>query len=110
MQASKHYINGIFSLSMKLPAGNTTGVVYAWYLMDTLSKSNKDDNHSEIDVEIYGGGNATQAMLATNIFCNGKQNLVQVRTRRRLPTDYVPGAGRNTAPSLHRVRHSCRVT
>jgi len=51
MQASKHYINGIFSLDMKLPPGNSSGVVHAWYLMTTRSKSNRDPNHSEIDVE-----------------------------------------------------------
>lgn len=79
MQAPGHFLNGIFSMDIKLPPGNSGGVNFAWYLMDTTTPTNKDKRHCEIDVELYGYKSPSKVLLALNVFAQGKQNLAQVR-------------------------------
>lgn len=86
MQAPGHFQTGDFSLDMQIPAGNSGGVNFAWYLMDTISPTNKDPKHSEIDFEIYGNTTAGTVLLTTNVFANGMQNLAQVRLHCNHPT------------------------
>lgn len=50
--------------------------------MDSISASNKDLDHAEIDMEFYGNTTSDTVMLALNVFCGGKQNLAQVSSRR----------------------------
>jgi len=78
MQAGGHFVHGYFALDMKLHAGNSGGVNFAWYVMDSITPTNKDIRHSELDMEFYGNTTAKTIMLATNVFAGGKQNLVQV--------------------------------
>lgn len=68
-------------MDIKLPPGNSGGVNFAWYLMDTTTPSNKDKRHCEIDVELYGYRSPNKVLLALNVFAQGKQNLAQVRAR-----------------------------
>lgn len=77
MESPDHFAYGQFSLDMKLPKGNTGGVNFAWYVMDSVSPTNKDLRHSEIDMEFYGNKTEDTVMLALNVFCGGKQNLAQ---------------------------------
>ncbi|KAL8249919.1 hypothetical protein R6Q59_006787 [Mikania micrantha] len=61
-----HY--GFFSVAIKLPMGDTSGLVLAFYM------SNSDifpHNHDEIDFELLGHEKRRQWVLQTNIYGNG---------------------------------------
>ncbi|KAJ0818223.1 putative xyloglucan:xyloglucosyl transferase, Xyloglucan-specific endo-beta-1,4-glucanase [Helianthus annuus] len=62
------YYHGFFSVAIKLPMGDTSGVVLAFYM------SNSDvfpHNHDEIDFELLGHEKRRQWVLQTNIYGNG---------------------------------------
>ncbi|XP_076944191.1 putative xyloglucan endotransglucosylase/hydrolase protein 33 [Bidens hawaiensis] len=62
------YHHGFFSVAIKLPTGDTSGVVLAFYM------SNADvfpHNHDEIDFELLGHVKRRQWVLQTNIYGNG---------------------------------------
>ncbi|KAI7757007.1 hypothetical protein M8C21_003384 [Ambrosia artemisiifolia] len=62
------YHHGFFSAAIKLPMGDTSGVVLAFYM------SNSDvfpNNHDEIDFELLGHEKRRQWVLQTNIYGNG---------------------------------------
>ncbi|XP_076934680.1 putative xyloglucan endotransglucosylase/hydrolase protein 33 [Bidens hawaiensis] len=62
------YNHGFFSVAIKLPTGDTSGVVLAFYM------SNADvfpHNHDEIDFELLGHEKRRQWVLQTNIYGNG---------------------------------------
>ncbi|KAK9074657.1 hypothetical protein SSX86_007255 [Deinandra increscens subsp. villosa] len=62
------YHNGFFSVAIKLPTGDTSGVVLAFY----MSNSNVyPQNHDEIDFELLGHEKRRQWVLQTNIYGNG---------------------------------------
>lgn len=77
-QAKAHFHYGKFSVDLKSHCGYTGGTILAFYLQAPGSNSNKDPNHSEIDMEIYGSEDGRQVVFATNIFTGGFQNLVQM--------------------------------
>lgn len=79
MQGASLYEHGVFSVGIKFMKGNTQGTVTAFYLIDTVSKSNKDKDHFEIDIEFYGQPNSTDTVMATNVFFSGRQNLAQFK-------------------------------
>ncbi|XP_028783709.1 probable xyloglucan endotransglucosylase/hydrolase protein 33 [Neltuma alba] len=62
------YYYGFFSAAIKLPAGQSSGVVVAFYL------SNADvfpHNHDEIDIELLGHDKRNDWVIQTNIYANG---------------------------------------
>ncbi|KAI3731470.1 hypothetical protein L1987_62658 [Smallanthus sonchifolius] len=62
------YYHGFFSVAIKLPTGDTSGVVLAFYM------SNSDvfpHNHDEVDFELLGHEKRRQWVLQTNIYGNG---------------------------------------
>ncbi|XP_004297640.1 PREDICTED: probable xyloglucan endotransglucosylase/hydrolase protein 33 [Fragaria vesca subsp. vesca] len=61
-----HY--GFFSAAIKLPPGDSSGVVVAFYL------SNADvfpHNHDEIDIELLGHDKRNEWVIQTNMYANG---------------------------------------
>nr|CCD17873.1 xyloglucan endotransglucosylase/hydrolase [Micrasterias denticulata] len=79
MQIPNHYLTGQFSMDMKLPAGNSGGTATTFYLLDSITPTNKDPRHSEVDIEFFGNTTGNPMLFATNIFCGGFQNLAQFR-------------------------------
>ncbi|KAJ4967871.1 hypothetical protein NE237_014572 [Protea cynaroides] len=70
--ASKlYYGSGIFHMRIKLPGGDTAGVVTAFYL---TSGSNA---HDELDFEFLGNLEGQPWFLQTNVFTNGLGNREQ---------------------------------
>ncbi|KAG0561680.1 hypothetical protein KC19_9G083700 [Ceratodon purpureus] len=64
------YYTGRFSAWLKLPCGNSSGTVFAFYLSSNGSKP----DHDEIDIEILGNTTDKTYTLQTNIFVNGYGN------------------------------------
>lgn len=81
MKCPVHFISGHFSMDMKLPKGNSGGTILSFYLMDTVTKSNTELAHSEIDIEFYGNTSSKFIQMSTNVYADGHQNLAQVRIR-----------------------------
>ncbi|KAL5099048.1 hypothetical protein RYX36_003375 [Vicia faba] len=66
------YLHGFFSVSIKLPADYTTGVVVAFYM------SNGDmyeKNHDEIDFESLGNIRGKDWRIQTNVYGNGSTSI-----------------------------------
>ncbi|CAN7012194.1 hypothetical protein BRARA_C04056 [Brassica rapa] len=70
-QSKGSYLFGHFSMHIKLPAGDTAGVVTAFYLSST------NNEHDEIDFEFLGNRTGQPAILQTNVFTGGKGNREQ---------------------------------
>ncbi|KAI3714179.1 hypothetical protein L1987_72773 [Smallanthus sonchifolius] len=65
------YYHGFFSAAIKLPAGVTSGIVFAFYMSNTNVFPN---NHDEIDFELLGSAERSQWVLQTNMYGNGSVN------------------------------------
>lgn len=64
-----HY--GFFSAAIKLPPGDSSGVVVAFY----LSNANVfPHNHDEIDIELLGHDKRNDWIIQTNVYANGSVN------------------------------------
>ncbi|KAL8107656.1 hypothetical protein AgCh_024169 [Apium graveolens] len=63
-----YYRYAFFSANIKLPAGNTAGVVVAFYAsnVDTFEK-----NHDELDIEFLGNTRGKPWRFQTNMYGNG---------------------------------------
>ncbi|KAL1204622.1 Xyloglucan endotransglucosylase/hydrolase [Cardamine amara subsp. amara] len=70
-QSKGSYLFGHFSMHIKLPAGDTAGVVTAYYLSST------NNEHDEIDFEFLGNRTGQPPILQTNVFTGGKGNREQ---------------------------------
>ncbi|CAN6812565.1 unnamed protein product [Brassica oleracea] len=70
-QSKGSYLFGHFSMHIKLPAGDTAGVVTAFYLSST------NNEHDEIDFEFLGNRTGQPVILQTNVFTGGKGNREQ---------------------------------
>ncbi|CAH2052226.1 unnamed protein product [Thlaspi arvense] len=70
-QSKGSYLFGHFSMHIKLPAGDTAGVVTAFYLSST------NNEHDEIDFEFLGNRTGQPAILQTNVFTGGNGNREQ---------------------------------
>lgn len=65
------YDSGFFHLAIKIPKGDTAGVVTAFYL------SSSTNNHDELDFEFLGNREGKPVTFQTNIFTNGHGNREQ---------------------------------
>lgn len=66
---SRHqYYTGRMSVKLKLPCGNSSGTVFAFY----TSSDGKKPYHDEIDIELLGNETSSCITMQTNIFVNGK--------------------------------------
>ncbi|KAG2707610.1 hypothetical protein I3843_05G142700 [Carya illinoinensis] len=66
------YLHGFFSVSIKLPADYTAGVVVAFYMSngDMFEK-----NHDEIDFEFLGNIRGKNWRIQTNVYGNGSTSI-----------------------------------
>lgn len=64
------YFTGRFTVKAKLPPGNSSGTVFAFY---TSSNGSKPD-HDEIDIEFLGNETGKPITMQTNVFVNGMGN------------------------------------
>jgi len=67
-QARSHYFYGTFSVGQAQAHRVDWGTLLAFYLVAPGSSSNKDVNHSEVDMELYGSENGRQVVFATSLF------------------------------------------
>ncbi|KAG0583062.1 hypothetical protein M758_3G108200 [Ceratodon purpureus] len=62
------YFTGRFTMKIKLPPGNSSGTVFAFYLS---SDGKKYKDHDEVDIEFLGNETGMPITMQTNIFVNG---------------------------------------
>ncbi|XP_010513810.1 PREDICTED: xyloglucan endotransglucosylase/hydrolase protein 3-like [Camelina sativa] len=67
-ESKNSYGSGLFQIRIKVPGGNTGGIVTAFYL------TSKGGGHDEIDFEFLGNNNGKPVTLQTNLFLNGEGN------------------------------------
>ncbi|CAM6119640.1 unnamed protein product [Calypogeia fissa] len=61
------YLFGYISTAIKLVAGDSSGVVTAYY----LSSNSSESDHDELDFEFLGNKSGEPYILQTNVFANG---------------------------------------
>ncbi|XP_050216100.1 xyloglucan endotransglucosylase/hydrolase protein 2-like [Mercurialis annua] len=71
-QSKSTYGSGFFHLNIKLPGGNSGGVVTAFYL-----SSVSGNHHDELDLEFLGNNDGKPKYLQTNVITNGIGNREQ---------------------------------
>ncbi|KAH9328665.1 hypothetical protein KI387_000773, partial [Taxus chinensis] len=65
-QSKGEYLFGHFSMHIKMVAGDSAGIVTAFYL------SSQNSEHDEIDFEFLGNRTGQPYILQTNVFSGGK--------------------------------------
>ncbi|CAH8278685.1 unnamed protein product [Arabidopsis lyrata] len=78
-ESKNSYGSGLFQMRIKVPGGNSGGVVTAFYL------TTKGGGHDEVDFEFLGNNNGRPITLQTNLFLNGEGNREQ-----RFYVDNIP--------------------
>ncbi|KAL6271190.1 hypothetical protein ACE6H2_028101 [Prunus campanulata] len=63
--------SGFFHMRIKLPRGNSAGVVTTFYLTSGDGDGVKDRAHDELDFEFLGNIKGEPILLQTNVFANG---------------------------------------